>query len=227
MGRGKIEIKRIENAANRQVTFAKRRGGLLKKAHELSVLCAAEVALIIFSGTGKLFEYSSSSMKTILERYERLSGARLWDYEHQNLFSEMTAIRNENERLKNALSHVMGEELNTLSTNELHHLEQNLEIATARVRTRKNQQMAQELDKLRKKEDFLRQKNNKLYQRLVEIQAPVVRESVFYEEGGPVPFNMTPVVPEFRVQPSQPNLQDIVYQHTDIELGFDHIHQQC
>ena len=61
MGRGKIEIKRIENSSNRQVTFAKRRNGLLKKAYELSVLCDAEVALIIFSGGGRLFEFSSSS----------------------------------------------------------------------------------------------------------------------------------------------------------------------
>jgi MADS-box transcription factor len=60
MGRGKIEIKKIENATSRQVTFSKRRGGLLKKAHELAVLCDAEVALIIFSSTGKLFEFASS-----------------------------------------------------------------------------------------------------------------------------------------------------------------------
>ena len=60
MGRGKVEIKKIENTTSRQVTFSKRRGGLLKKAHELAVLCDAEVALVIFSSTGKLFEYASS-----------------------------------------------------------------------------------------------------------------------------------------------------------------------
>jgi hypothetical protein len=74
MGRGKIEIKRIENPTSRQVTFSKRRGGLLKKAHELAVLCDAEVALIIFSSTGKLFEFASAgSMQAILERYSRSS----------------------------------------------------------------------------------------------------------------------------------------------------------
>lgn len=52
-------MKRIENAASRQVTFSKRRNGLLKKAFELSVLCDAEVALIIFSPRGKLYEFSS------------------------------------------------------------------------------------------------------------------------------------------------------------------------
>jgi len=61
MGRGRVELKRIENKINRQVTFAKRRNGLLKKAYELSVLCDAEVALIIFSNSGKLFEFCSSS----------------------------------------------------------------------------------------------------------------------------------------------------------------------
>lgn len=60
MGRGKIEIKKIENLNNRQVTFSKRRNGLLKKAKELSVLCDAEVAVIIYSGTGKLYEFSST-----------------------------------------------------------------------------------------------------------------------------------------------------------------------
>ncbi|CAN5953287.1 unnamed protein product, partial [Sphagnum jensenii] len=57
MGRRKIEIKRIKNPTSGQVTFSKCRGGLLKKAHKIAVLCDAEVALIIFSSTGKLFEF--------------------------------------------------------------------------------------------------------------------------------------------------------------------------
>ena len=65
MGRGRVELKRIENKINRQVTFSKRRNGLLKKAHELSVLCDAEVALIIFSSRGKLYDYGSSGYNNI------------------------------------------------------------------------------------------------------------------------------------------------------------------
>ncbi|GFZ10271.1 kinase with adenine nucleotide alpha hydrolases-like domain-containing protein [Actinidia rufa] len=60
MAREKIKIKKIDNITARQVTFSKRRRGLFKKAEELAVLCDAEVALIIFSATGKLFEYASS-----------------------------------------------------------------------------------------------------------------------------------------------------------------------
>ncbi|KAG6487807.1 hypothetical protein ZIOFF_056414 [Zingiber officinale] len=63
MGRGRVQLKRIENKINRQVTFSKRRSGLLKKAHEISVLCDAEVALIIFSTKGKLYEYSSTDSR--------------------------------------------------------------------------------------------------------------------------------------------------------------------
>jgi len=53
-------MERIHNKINRQVTFSKRRSGLLKKAFELSVLCDAEVAVIIFSSLGKLFQYSTT-----------------------------------------------------------------------------------------------------------------------------------------------------------------------
>lgn len=60
MGRGKIAIKRIESITSRQVTFSKRRKGLLKKARELSILCDADVSLIVFSSTGRLYEFSSS-----------------------------------------------------------------------------------------------------------------------------------------------------------------------
>ncbi|XP_031123733.1 MADS-box protein SOC1-like isoform X2 [Ipomoea triloba] len=66
MVRGKTQMKRIENAASRQVTFSKRRSGLLKKAFELSVLCDAEVTLIIFSQNGKLSEFSSSKYDSII-----------------------------------------------------------------------------------------------------------------------------------------------------------------
>ncbi|KAL7002969.1 MADS-box transcription factor 57, partial [Sarracenia purpurea var. burkii] len=60
MGRGKIVISRIDNSTSRQVTFSKRRNGLLKKAKELSILCDAEVGVIVISCTGRLYEFASS-----------------------------------------------------------------------------------------------------------------------------------------------------------------------
>ncbi|KAE9587160.1 putative transcription factor MADS-type1 family [Lupinus albus] len=58
MGRVKLEIKRIENTTNRQVTFSKRRNGLIKKAYELSILCDIDIALIMFSPSGRLNHFS-------------------------------------------------------------------------------------------------------------------------------------------------------------------------
>ncbi|CAN1284596.1 MADS-box transcription factor 57 [Linum perenne] len=62
MGRGKIVIRKIEDSTSRQVTFSKRRSGLIKKAKELSVLCDAQVGLIVFSTTDKLYEFSSTRL---------------------------------------------------------------------------------------------------------------------------------------------------------------------
>lgn len=59
MARGKVQLKRIENPVHRQVTFCKRRAGLLKKAKELSVLCDAEIGVVIFSSHGKLYELAT------------------------------------------------------------------------------------------------------------------------------------------------------------------------
>ncbi|KAF2283861.1 hypothetical protein GH714_016597 [Hevea brasiliensis] len=71
MGRGKIVIQRIDNSSSRQVTFSKRRKGLIKKAKELAILCDAEVGLAIFSSSGKLYEFASTSMKSVIERYNK------------------------------------------------------------------------------------------------------------------------------------------------------------
>ncbi|KAF1774429.1 hypothetical protein PC129_g10091 [Phytophthora cactorum] len=69
MGRKKIQIKRIEDDRNRQVTFAKRKNGIFKKAMELSKLCDCEIALIVFDSNEKLYQYSSTSVDQILLKY--------------------------------------------------------------------------------------------------------------------------------------------------------------
>ncbi|VDK73367.1 unnamed protein product [Litomosoides sigmodontis] len=69
MGRKKIQITRIQDERNRQVTFTKRKFGLMKKAYELSVLCNCEIALIIFNSTNKLFQYASTDMDKVLLKY--------------------------------------------------------------------------------------------------------------------------------------------------------------
>ncbi|ORZ02499.1 hypothetical protein BCR43DRAFT_481640 [Syncephalastrum racemosum] len=69
MGRKKIKIQPIKDDRNRQVTFLKRKHGLMKKAYELSVLCDCEIALIIFNSNGKLVQYASTDIDKILMKY--------------------------------------------------------------------------------------------------------------------------------------------------------------
>ena len=76
MGRKKIQITRIADERNRQVTFTKRTFGLMKKAYELSVLCDCEISVIIFNSHNKLFQYASSDMDKVLLKYT----GKLWTY---------------------------------------------------------------------------------------------------------------------------------------------------
>jgi hypothetical protein len=58
-----------------QVTFLKRKNGLLKKAMELGILCDCEVSVVIFNlNNGKLFEYSSVEAEKIFSRYATYNG---------------------------------------------------------------------------------------------------------------------------------------------------------
>lgn len=160
-----MQLKRIENKINRQVTFSKRRSGLLKKAHEISVLCDADVALIVFSTKGKLYEYSTdSSMEKILERYERYSYAEksftMTDLESQgNLSLEYNKLKAKHESLQKSQRNLMGEQLDSLSLKELGQLEQQLESSLKNVRSRKNQVLLDLISELQEKERTLRDQN--------------------------------------------------------------------
>ncbi|XP_050888497.1 agamous-like MADS-box protein AGL62 [Lathyrus oleraceus] len=68
-GRQKIEMKKMSNASNLQVTFSKRRSGLFKKASELCTLCDADVALIVFSPGEKVFSFGHPHVDTVIDRY--------------------------------------------------------------------------------------------------------------------------------------------------------------
>ncbi|GAV69847.1 SRF-TF domain-containing protein/K-box domain-containing protein, partial [Cephalotus follicularis] len=183
MGRGRVQLKRIENKINRQVTFSKRRAGLLKKAHEISVLCDAEVALIVFSHKGKVFEYSTEScMEKILERYERYSYAERQlvgnDAELQGNWSlDYMRLKAKVELLQRNHRHYMGEDLDSLSLKELQNLEQQLDTALKHIRTRKNQLMHESISELQKKERAIQQQNNFLAKQIKENESTLAQQA--------------------------------------------------
>ncbi|MED6180481.1 Agamous-like MADS-box protein mads4 [Stylosanthes scabra] len=177
MGRGRVELKRIENKINRQVTFAKRRNGLLKKAYELSVLCDAEVALIIFSNRGKLYEFcSSSSMLKTLERYQKCNygapEANVSTREALELSSqqEYLKLKARYEALQRSQRNLMGEDLGPLSSKELESLERQLDSSLKLIRSTRTQFMLDQLSELQRKENLLSEANRDLRQRLEGYQ---------------------------------------------------------
>ncbi|GLT61980.1 hypothetical protein SLA2020_346500 [Shorea laevis] len=176
MGRGRVELKRIENKINRQVTFAKRRNGLLKKAYELSVLCDAEVALIIFSSRGKLYEFcSTSSMLKTLERYQKCSYGAVEvnkpTKELENSYREYLKLKARHEALQRTQRNLLGEDLGPLNTKELEQLERQLETSLKHVRSIKTQYMLDQLSDLQNKEHMLLEANRALTIKLEEISA--------------------------------------------------------
>ncbi|XP_022941442.1 floral homeotic protein PMADS 2-like isoform X2 [Cucurbita moschata] len=194
MGRGKIEIKRIENSSNRQVTYSKRRNGIIKKAKEITVLCDAHVSLVVFASSGKMHEYCSPSMQLvdILDKYHKQSGKRLWDAKHENLSNELDRVKKENDNMQIELRHLRGEDITSLNYKELMALEQALENGLIGVRE--------------KQSEFMKMMRTN-YQKEMEAMGECVREmdngynQRMRDFNSQMPF-------AFRVQPIQPNLQE-------------------
>ncbi|XBI58002.1 hypothetical protein VPH35_039298 [Triticum aestivum] len=155
MGRGKVELKKIENTTSRQVTFSKRRMGLLKKANELAILCDAQVGVIVFSGSGKMYEYASPPWRiaNIFDRYLKAPSTRFDEMDvQQKIIHEMTRMKDESNRLKIIMRQYMGEDLGSLTLQDVSNLEQQIEFSLYKVRLRKQQLLDQQLLEMRQRE---------------------------------------------------------------------------
>ncbi|CAH8362402.1 unnamed protein product [Eruca vesicaria subsp. sativa] len=69
-GRQKTKMVKMEKESNLQVTFSKRKNGLFKKASELCTLCAAHMAVIVFSPSGKVYCFGHQDIETIINHFE-------------------------------------------------------------------------------------------------------------------------------------------------------------
>ncbi|EEE66183.1 hypothetical protein OsJ_22294 [Oryza sativa Japonica Group] len=175
MGQGKIEMKRIEDATRRQVTFSKRRAGFLKKANELAVLCDAQVGVVVFSDKGKLFDFCSPPviLMELFHRYEittRNTRLQETNRDDEQMVMEITRLRNEIDQLEASLRRQTGEDLSSVSTvDELSQLQLQLESSLSKVHARKDELMSQQLEDMR---------------RMVHYSLIVVAVVVFADEWG-------------------------------------------
>ncbi|KAF2579476.1 hypothetical protein F2Q68_00000324 [Brassica cretica] len=175
MGRKKLEIKRIENKSSRQVTFSKRRSGLVEKARQLSVLCDASIALLVVSSSRKLYSFSAGdkydfsssvssfisllSLVRILDRYGKQHAD---DLKALDLQSKALSYGSHNELLELVDSKLVESNVGGVSVNTLVQLEGVLENALSLTRARKTELMLKLVDSLKEKEKLLKEENQAL-----------------------------------------------------------------
>ncbi|GLU14463.1 hypothetical protein SLE2022_310310 [Rubroshorea leprosula] len=206
MVRGKVQMKRIENPVHRQVTFCKRRAGLLKKARELSVLCDAEIGLLIISDHGKLYELATKgTMQELIEKYMKSSGGhRRGDQPDDHMTMEMSQnldvvkeevhmLKQEIDTLQKCLSRYMFEgaiEVGTMPLDELLLLEKHLELRICHTRSAKMDIMLQEMQSLRDKEGMLKALNTLLQEKVQESIGAVTNFAPLVEAVMPDPLTL-------------------------------------
>ncbi|KAL7093978.1 hypothetical protein ACP275_11G072400 [Erythranthe tilingii] len=175
MGRKKLEIKRIEENGARMVCFSKRRNGLIKKAKELSVLCDVDLATIIFSNRGKLFQYCSTdrfedALKTkytlnsnflsiffidpVLQRYK--------DEAESSTRSSEAKGQSNNSITSEELLRDVERELDELSVTDLMLLQKEIEAAISQTRSAKTKKMIATVSSLREEEKSLAEEKRSL-----------------------------------------------------------------
>lgn len=228
MGRGKVELKKIENTTSRQVTFSKRRMGLLKKANELAILCDAQVGVIVFSGSGKMYEYSSPPWRiaNIFDRYLKAPSTRFDEMDiQQKIIHEMTRMKDESNRLKIIMRQYMGEDLGSLTLQDVSNLEQQIDFSLYKVRLRKQQLLDHQLLEIRHREMHISedQSNYMFHMNPAREQGQAadminpklfpmwdVGEQIYGQdaESSMTTLKLSPQLQEYKLQPLQPNLQE-------------------
>ncbi|XP_057842452.2 truncated transcription factor CAULIFLOWER A isoform X1 [Cryptomeria japonica] len=168
MGRGKIEVKKIEDKKNRVVTFCKRRTGLMKKARELSLMCEAQVGLVIFSQTGKLSHFSSPrDMNVVIQEYHehvKRRGKLPPKVQSSSQSEKVAELMQKIQVTEKMVRNLKGEELSSLGPNDLEQVERQIQLGMNRVRARKNQLV----EEIQRTANDLQKDNDELHKMLSE-----------------------------------------------------------
>ncbi|XP_055962492.1 MADS-box protein FLOWERING LOCUS C-like isoform X2 [Mercurialis annua] len=135
MGRKKVVMQRIEDKNSRKVTFSKRRNGLMKKAREISVLCDCEIAVIVFSNSGKHYHFSStnSSLPKILNKRKMRLQENLTNFYQEEYASRKSYV----ELLRIVETCIEGSNDEKHSLSDLINLENQLDAALRDTRLKK------------------------------------------------------------------------------------------
>ncbi|XP_051125208.1 agamous-like MADS-box protein AGL29 [Andrographis paniculata] len=152
-GRQKIEMKLVADDNARRITFTKRRGGLFKKAMELSALCGAEVAIVVLSAAGKAYSFGHPCVDSVVGRFtdqndvggdeddddDKCNNSCAADEPVLSRFTEQSDKLNEElesakrrgkeleEALKGSVGPITGDYLSRLDLAQLQHLKEGLE----------------------------------------------------------------------------------------------------
>ncbi|XP_037461887.1 MADS-box transcription factor 50-like [Triticum dicoccoides] len=167
MGRGKTQMKLIEDRTSRRVAFSKRRSGLHRKAFQLSVLCDAEVALIVFSPGGRLYEFANAGMQNTIGRYNETNTK---DSTSNQVHQDIEKIKADAEALSKKLDaleaykrKILGSNLEECSIEELQSIEDRTEKSLLSIRTMKARRLEEQLAKLRQNVVKLSHHKQELY----------------------------------------------------------------
>ncbi|EFH63927.1 hypothetical protein ARALYDRAFT_476870 [Arabidopsis lyrata subsp. lyrata] len=176
MGRRKIEIKRIENKSSRQVTFSKRRNGLIDKARQLSILCESSVAVVVVSASGKLYESSSG------DEIEALVKPEITQCFELDLAEKIQNYLPHKELLETVQSKLEEPNVDNVRVDSLISLEEQLETALSVSRARKAELMMEYVKSLKEKEMLLREENQVLASQMGKNTLLAIED-----EGGMLP----------------------------------------
>ncbi|XP_019230009.1 PREDICTED: floral homeotic protein DEFICIENS-like [Nicotiana attenuata] len=213
MGRGKIEIKKIENSTNRQVTYSKRRNGIIKKAKELTVLCDAKISLLMLSSTRKFHEYTSpnTTQKKMIDQYQRTLGVDIWSPHYEKMQENLKRLKEINNKLRREIRQRTGEDMSGLNLQELCLLQENISESLAEIRERKYHVIKTQTDTFRKKVKNLEEQHGNLVLDL-ETKSEDPKYGVVENEGqynSAMAFaNGVHNLYAFRLQSLHPNLQN-------------------
>lgn len=166
-GRRKVTMAKMENEANLQVTFSKRRNGLFKKASEISTRCGAESALVVFSPGGKPFSFGHPNVERVISRFLDED-----DHNSPPTTDELIALENERHMIANANA-------------ELNQVVDQMDMA-------KNQ--AKELEQIEKRLGKIKQMKDLNYHQLDEMKREVLdfQNKLEKEEAKHESFTGTP-----------------------------------